>query len=1426
MLKILNFLVVVNKNKTYFIIVLLLLILIGFPIKGVNAVGTHPRLLMNTKELTLIQNKASSNTADWQKLKAQCDSLVNLAVDYVDISAQQSSYAKRGKVLGSGAHGGSDIGAGDYFGGMYYNNMYELSTCYIALNPTDPTTAATYLAQAKNILTAISQPPLTMTRQSDGMVRIGHSVDISGNDLITGSTITVYSPRNIDFVVGDVVTISGAQGCSSMNSTWKISSKNTSNYYFTNIDGSAAPTIDANCTLYSYNPNGDSGFGTRFYVAALAIGYDWLNSQLSAQQKNDAIVTMNEYLTEVGRIGYGLDASEQNYFAGYFWGLVSAYIATDGDNASMSTWYTNKIASLFTGPHMLRDYHNLWLSGGGYGEGLQAYGYGSIRAVTQATLAMKMYGIDWTQPPYNFPFVDDQMKYFMGFTTPTKLALDDNEYIYSMGSTENGVRESAYIPLGLSALLSSASREFSSSYATKFQDWYNTVYAKMFIAAGKYSPTSAESTIPAWDIGVYKSRPDLVYDFLYSDPSAATSDWTVLPLLYRGWSGNYGVTRTDRTDNATEVTLLGGPSIGAAGNGKTQFNSGSITIQRGNDRLLVYGLGEASRSYDIIDSTTFNNLHNERDTYGNKKNSIFWAGPTTSETKNQGLTSRIPPPGHIFTTTSWGSSIDRASDATDYTYMRAVGLEANNALSIIDVQYHQLGWDRELLFLRPKLIVVHDRTTVKNSTDDRAMLWTFGRNITQTTAPSGMVRYDASSNGIYRGAFTSVLPTSANVSVVDHDNLHYLYRAEVRPSSLGHATDNWLAVFDTATSSPDVNIPVSLTATNVDAVQFNDARNSVVAFPQLRTPVLPITYQFSGTMAQHYIVGLAISTTYNVAFSGNTVTIATSGSGMPVTSDSAGVLEFSLGVDSANATYTVGGTISGLTGTIVLQNNGGDTLSTSVNGSFTFASGLSSGSTYNVSVITQPSGQACAVTNGNGTIYSTNMTSVSVICGDNVAPIISSISTSTLSVSSATIVWTTNENSNSQIDYGLTSSYGNTSNLNSTLVTSHVSVLSYLIPNTTYHFRVKSTDAFGNLATSADQTFKTLVDSTSPSTPPLTLSAVSSTEIDLSWSPSTDDVGVVGYKIYRGSTQIGTTTTGTTYQDTSLSPSTSYSYNVSAYDASDNVSPLSVTSTISTQAVASSGEVSITSGGGYWISNVTPPSNPFLQPTVNSPQNLSSISLTTTLSIGSKGNEVTTLQQFLITQGYLTDIQVPTGYYGLATQSAVEKFQCDKNIICSGTVDSSGYGMVGKMTRNVLSNLGATALPTSNTSTTNIEVLKKQVTTLTELLGTLLTKVHSLQGITPQTSTPFTTTTTANTSGFYRDLSLHMAGEDVKLLQEFLNTHSFVISQTGEGSPGHEGNTFGLQTYSALKAYQTYVGLPSTGFFGVETRGYVKGIIK
>src|SRR5256712_1131567 len=130
-----------------------------------------------------------------------------------------------------------------------------------------------------------------------------------------------------------------------------------------------------------------------------------------------------------------------------------------------------------------------------------------------------------------------------------------------------------------------------------------------------------------------------------------------------------------------------------------------------------------------------------------------------------------------------------------------------------------------------------------------------------------------------------------------------------------------------------------------------------------------------------------------------------------------------------------------------------------------------------------------------------------------------------------------------------------------------VSWITTLAANGSHTLRAVARDAAGNTATSSGVTVtvsNAAPDITPPSVPTnLSASAVSSSQINLSWTASTDNVGVSGYQIYRGASQIATTSL-TSYSDTGLSPATTYSYTVAAYDAAGNVSALSAAASAAT----------------------------------------------------------------------------------------------------------------------------------------------------------------------------------------------------------------------------------------------------------------------
>ena len=129
-------------------------------------------------------------------------------------------------------------------------------------------------------------------------------------------------------------------------------------------------------------------------------------------------------------------------------------------------------------------------------------------------------------------------------------------------------------------------------------------------------------------------------------------------------------------------------------------------------------------------------------------------------------------------------------------------------------------------------------------------------------------------------------------------------------------------------------------------------------------------FAFSTQLAQ----GAAYNVTVKTNPTGQTCTV-TNPSGTVGTADVTNV-----SVTCVTPTYAVGGTISGLSGTVVLENNGANDLSTTANGAFAFSTQLAQGAAYNVTVKTNPTGQTCTVTNPSGTVGTADVTNVSVTC--------------------------------------------------------------------------------------------------------------------------------------------------------------------------------------------------------------------------------------------------------------------------------------------------------------------------------------------------------------------------------------------------------------------------------------------------------------
>jgi hypothetical protein len=167
--------------------------------------------------------------------------------------------------------------------------------------------------------------------------------------------------------------------------------------------------------------------------------------------------------------------------------------------------------------------------------------------------------------------------------------------------------------------------------------------------------------------------------------------------------------------------------------------------------------------------------------------------------------------------------------------------------------------------------------------------------------------------------------------------------------------------------------------------------------------------------------------------------------------------------------------------------------------------------------------------------------------------------TATTTTTTATITWTTAVPATSQITYGTTTSYGSSSALNSSLVTTHSATLTALTAGTTYHYRVLSADSSGVLVAGLDSVFTTSAAAISVSISPTTATVASggteqfsaqltnTSNTAVTWSATSGTVTTAG--LFTAPTVTATktvTVTATSVADTTKSASATVTVNTAA----------------------------------------------------------------------------------------------------------------------------------------------------------------------------------------------------------------------------------------------------------------------------------------
>jgi chitodextrinase len=147
-----------------------------------------------------------------------------------------------------------------------------------------------------------------------------------------------------------------------------------------------------------------------------------------------------------------------------------------------------------------------------------------------------------------------------------------------------------------------------------------------------------------------------------------------------------------------------------------------------------------------------------------------------------------------------------------------------------------------------------------------------------------------------------------------------------------------------------------------------------------------------------------------------------------------------------------------------------------------------------------------------------------------------------------------------------------------------------LTAGTAYSYTVRAKDNAANISNPSSAlsvTTKTGGDLIAPSVPTgLAAGTVTETSVALSWNASTDNVGVAGYDVYRGTTKVGSPT-GTSFTDTGLTAATAYSYTVKARDAAGNLSASTAALSVTTKPAVPVGSCKVTYNASSWNTGFT-----------------------------------------------------------------------------------------------------------------------------------------------------------------------------------------------------------------------------------------------
>ena len=606
-------------------------------------------------------------------------------------------------------------------------------------------------------------------------------------------------------------------------------------------------------------PLHDSGYGIRNYGVGMAIGYDWLYDVLTVEERKSVYVALDLWIDSYEAKGFGHDHPQGNYFAGYYATKALAPLATEGDDPRAAASWKDWLERVHQ--QMVQPYYSKYLAGGGWPEG---WTYGPLATLNMSwpILAAKTArGMDLlhdAKAPFLFPV--EQASYLMHFTWPGRRTIDQRG-MHHPGPAPAATSASLFVPLA--GLL----ERFGDPSAPLFHRYAREVRALR------------GDTAEPWQ------------EMLFWDSAAPEAETRALPRSYLAKGMQSVAMRSGWEDDAVWGSFTAGTYVGNPDSGEMDFDQGTLMISRGDRPLLCAAAptlmrhspgtqdGDAAEQ-DVYDDGFGDNDKNPA--LGNRTlENIFYV-----RARRYGQVSTVPDDAltHLGAFEDGGHYVLARGEQLEDMYRKPTG------------EHRPVRrWQRQVVYLRPSVFVVEDRTETLSPDVDQWLAFHLAGTPELVNGAQGTNRFVVHASEGARGVVTTVLPAGNVPTVVDVFHRKRVFRLEVRPGAKAIA-QRWLTVLDATTDSASSPVAAAITGTDAIGVLLRGAVDRAVVFAN--GTAREISYPGGNGRTLHLVNGLTGKSRYLIAVTttanGRTIRITQGGDR---TASAAGVIEFEVSAD-------------------------------------------------------------------------------------------------------------------------------------------------------------------------------------------------------------------------------------------------------------------------------------------------------------------------------------------------------------------------------------------------------------------------------------------------------------------------------------------------------------------------------------------------